>query len=148
MIIERKYNTKKIFARIALLIIPAIAIGTYMLWHLNEYYGVLESQWLTESFFLAAGLVAGCFFYSFRFRFITTTLPLLLILFIISKIVNNIYTGEFAAFYAITKFYIFSFLFFTGWLAGWAFARLRWFPVVLSALLILLQIIVISNTSD
>ncbi|HEY5407546.1 MAG TPA: transglutaminase-like domain-containing protein [Ginsengibacter sp.] len=148
MNIEKKYSAKKIFARLTLLIVPAIAIGTYMLWHLNEYYGVLESQWLSEGLFLAAGLIAGCLFYSFRFRFVTTTLPLLLLLFIISKIVNNIYTGEFTAFYAITKFYIFSFLFFTGWLAGWAFARLRWFPVVLSALLLLLQIIVVSNTSD
>jgi len=148
MKVEKKYSAKKIFARITLLIIPAIAIGTYLLWHLNEYYGVLESQWTTESIFLATGLVAGCLFYSFRFRFITTTLPLLLLLFIIGKIVNNIYTGEFTAFYAITKFYIFSFLFFTGWLAGWAFARLRWFPVILSALIMVLQIIVISNTSD
>ena len=148
MIIEKKYSTKKIIARITLLIIPAIAIGTYVLWHLNEYYGVLESEWTAESIFLAMGLIAGCFFYSFRFRFVTTTLPLLLVLFIIGKIVQNTYTGEFAHFYAITKFYIFSFLFFTGWLAGWAFARLRWFPVVLSALLMLLQIIVVSNTSD
>ena len=89
MKVEKKYSAKKIFARITLLIIPAIAIGTYMLWHLNEYYGVLESQWVSESFFLAAGLIAGCLFYSYRFRFITTTLPLLLILFIISKVVNN-----------------------------------------------------------
>ena len=111
MIVEKKYSPKKIIARITLLIIPAIAIGTYLLWHLNEYYGVLESQWTTEGIFLAAGLIAGCLFYSFRFRFITTTLPLLLLLFIISKIVNNIYTGEFTAFYAITKFYIFSFLY-------------------------------------
>ncbi|KAA9038611.1 transglutaminase domain-containing protein [Ginsengibacter hankyongi] len=148
MKIEKKYSAKKIFARITLLIIPAIAIGAYLLWHLNEYYGVLESQWATESLFLATGLIAGCLFYSFRFRFITTTLPLLLLLFIIGKIVSNIYTGEFTAFYAITKFYIFSFLFFTGWLAGWGFARLRWFPVILSSLIMLLQIIVISNTSD
>lgn len=148
MKVEKIYSPKKIFARIALLIIPAIVIGAYLLWHLNQYYGVLESQWATESIFLATGLIAGCLFYSFRFRFITTTLPLLLVLFIISKIVNNIFTGEFTAFYAITKFYIFSFLFFTGWLAGWAFARLRWFPVILSSLLMLLQIIVISNTSD
>ena len=148
MIIEKKYSAKKIIARITLLIVPAIAIGTYLLWHLNEYYGVLESQWTAESISLAIGLVAGCLFYSFRFRFVTTTLPLLLLLFVISEIVKNTVTGEFTAFYAITKFYIFSFLFFTGWLAGWAFARLRWFPVVLSALLLLLQIIVVSNTSD
>jgi hypothetical protein len=148
MKIEKKYSTKKIIAKLLLLIIPAIAIGSYILWHLNEYYSVLESQWVTESIFLATGLIAGCLFYSFRFRFITTFLPLLLIIFIISKIVNNIYTGEFTAFYAITKFYIFSFLFLTGWLAGWAFARLRWFPVVISVILLLLQIIVVSNTSD
>ncbi len=148
MKIGKKYSTKKIIAKLLLLIIPAIAIGSYILWHLNEYYSVLESQWITESIFLAAGLIGGCLFYSFRFRFITTLLPLLLVLFIIGKIVNNIYTGEFSSFYAITKFYIFSFLFLTGWLAGWAFARLRWFPVVFSVLLLLLQIIVVSNTSD
>ncbi len=139
---------KKTIARLLLLIVPAIAIGAYMLWHLNNYYAVLESQWITESLFLAAGLIAGCWFYSFNFRFITTFLPLLILLFIIGKIVNNIYTGEFTAFYVITKFYILSFLFIVGWLTGWAFARLRWFPAVLSALLMLLQIIVVSNTSD
>ena len=119
-----------------------------MLWHLNEYYSVLENQWLTETVFLATGLIAGNIFYSFRFRFITTMLPLLLLFFILSKIVSNIFTGEFTAFYAITKFYIFSFLFLTGWIAGWAFARLRWFPVILSVLLMIIQILVISNTTD
>ena len=148
MKIEKKDSIKKIISRIFLVIIPAIVIGAYMLWHLNEYYSVLQSQWFTESLFLAIGLISGCLFYSFRFRFITTVLPLLLLLFIISKIVSNIYTGEFIAFYAITKFYIFSFLFLTGWFSGWGFARLRWFPVVLSTLLMLIQIIVVSNTTD
>lgn len=148
MIAEKRYNVKKIIARIVLLILPSIVIGAYILWHLNNYYGILENQWTTESCFLATGLLAGCMFYSFRFRFITTALPLFILLVIANKIIRNIYTGEFTSFYAITKFYIFSFLFFTGWLAGWAFARLRWFPVVLSALLLLLQIIVVSNTTD
>ncbi|MDQ6901941.1 MAG: transglutaminase-like domain-containing protein, partial [Bacteroidota bacterium] len=148
MNISAKYSYKKIIARLTLLIIPAIAIGAYLLWHMNEYYAVLESQWLTESFFLATGLFIGCIFYSFRFRFITTFLPLLLLLFIISKIISNIYTGEFDAFYAITKFYIFSFLFIAGWLSGWAFARFRWFPTILSAILIIVQIIVVSSTTD
>ncbi len=130
------------------MIIPAIVIGAYMLWHLNEYYSVLQSQWITESLFLGMGLVSGCLFYSFRFRFITTMLPLLLLLFVISKVVSNIYTGEFIAFYAITKFYIFSFLFLTGWFCSWGLTRLRWFPVVLSVLLMLIQIIIVSNTTD
>src|SRR5665213_2886986 len=148
MKIERKYSAKKITAQLLLLVVPSIFIGGYLLWHLNEYYGVLESQWLRESLFLAAGLFLGCLFYSFRFRFVTTFLPLLFLLFITSKIISHVYTGEFTSFYAITKFYIFSFLFITGWMAGWAFARLRWFPTILSVLLMLMQIIVVSNTSD
>jgi protein-glutamine gamma-glutamyltransferase len=148
MNITKKYSYKKIIARLILLIVPAMIIGTYLVWHMNEYYSVLESQWLSESFFLALGLLAGCLFYSFRFRFITTFLPLLLIFFIVAKIVGSLYTGEFTAFYAITKFYIFSFLFVLGWLAGWAFARFRWFPVILSAFLIVVQIIVLSSTTD
>ncbi|HVZ96306.1 MAG TPA: transglutaminase-like domain-containing protein [Chitinophagaceae bacterium] len=148
MSIEKRYGTKKIIAKIILLIIPSIAAGAYMLWHLNNYYAVLQNEWTAESIFLGIGLAAGCVFYSFRFRFVSTTLPLFLFLVIAGKIVNNIYTGEFTTFYVITKFYIFSFLFFVGWLAGWAFARLRWFPVVLSALLLLLQIVVVSTTTD
>ena len=131
-----------------LLILPSIVVGAYMLWHLSEYYSVLQNQWLTESAFLAIGLITGTIFYSYRFRFIITLLSLLLLLFIISKIVSNTFTGEFTAFYAITKFYIFSFLFLVGWFVGWGFARLRWFPIVLSVLLMLIQIIVVSNTTD
>ena len=148
MQIKKIHSTKKIIAQLFLLILPSILVGAYMLWHLNTYYSVLENQWLTESTFLAAGLIAGNIFYNYRFRFITTLLPLLLLLFILSKIVSNTFTGEFTAFYAITKFYIFSFLFLLGWVSGWAFARLRWFPVVLSALLMVIQILVISNTTD
>ena len=148
MKIEKKDNIKKIISRIFLVIIPAAVIGSYMLWHLDEYYSVLETQWFTESIFLAIGLISGCLFYSFRFRFITTALLLLLLLFIAGNIVSHLYTGEFIAFYAITKFYLFSFLFLTGWFSGWAFARLRWFPVVGCTLLMLIQIIVVSNTTD
>src|SRR5665213_958146 len=138
MKLQKKYSQKKITARLLLLIVPSIVIGAYLLWHLNEYYSVMESEWITESIFLATGLIAGCIFYSFRFRFVTTFLPLLVLLFIISKIVGNLYIGEFSAFYTITKFYISSFLFVTGWLAGWGF----------SMLLLLMQIMIVSNTID
>ncbi|MEO6219346.1 MAG: transglutaminase domain-containing protein, partial [Ginsengibacter sp.] len=148
MQIKKLHSAKKIIAQLSLLVIPSIAIGSYILWHLNEYYSVLQNQWFTESAFLEIGLITGTIFYSYRFRFVTTLVPLLLLLFILNKIVRSNITGEFTAFYAITKFYIFSFLFLLGWLWGWAFARLQWFPIVLSALLMLIQILVISNTTD
>ncbi len=140
--------TKKIISELLLLAIPTFVVGAYMLWHVNEYYAVLQNHCFAESLFLAAGLLFSCWFYNFRFRFITTFLILLLLFSILSTIVNNLFTGEFTAFYAITKFYIFSFLFLTGWLAGWGFARLKWFAVILSAILMVIQIIVISNTTD
>jgi protein-glutamine gamma-glutamyltransferase len=148
MIIEKKYRAKKIVARLFLLVLPAILIGGYVLWHLNFYYGILESQWVQESIFLGAGITTGCLLFSFRFRFISAFLPLLLLLFVAGKVVNHLFTGEFSAFFAITKFYIFSFLFVIGWLVGWGFARLRWFPTVISVLLMVMQIVVVSTTID
>ena len=142
------HSAKKIVGELLLLIVPTIAVGAFMLWHINEYYAVLQNQWVSESLFLAAGLLFGCWFYNFRFRFITTLLVLLFLFFVTGKLVNNIFTGEFTAFYAITKFYIFSFLFLCGWLAGWGFARLRWFAIIFSSLLIVTQIVVVSNTTD
>lgn len=148
MKIEKLHSTKKITAQLVLLVIPGCIAGGYMLWHINQYFSVLNNQWLKHSLFLSAGLIAGCIFYNFRFRFISTFIPLLLFFFIVGKIINNVFTGEFSAFYASTNFYIFSFLFIAGWLAGWGFARLRYFPIILSSVLLLIQIIVVSKTID
>src|SRR5665647_2077821 len=116
MKIEKLHSAKKIAAQLLLLILPACAIGAYMLWHINQYYSVLNNQWIKHTIYLAAGLIVGNIFYNFRFRFISTFIPLLLLLVIISRIIRVAFTGEFDAFYAATNFYIFSFLFVTGWL--------------------------------
>ncbi|MDQ6758059.1 MAG: transglutaminase-like domain-containing protein [Bacteroidota bacterium] len=148
MKIEKLHSNKKTAAQLFMLVLPAGAVGTYMLWHINQYYSVLNDQWLNNSLYLAAGLITGCIFYNYRFRFISTIIPLILLLLIISKIISNTFTGEFSAFYAATNFFIFSFLFIAGWLIGWGFARLRYFPVILSAILLAIQIVVVSKTSD
>ncbi len=148
MKIEKLHSTKKIAAQLLLLILPACAIGAYMLWHINQYYSVLNNQWVKHTLYLAAGLLTGCIFYNYRFRFISTFIPLLLLLLIISRVIRVIFTGEFTAFYAATDFFIFSFLFIAGWLIGWGFARLRYFPIILSAVLLAIQIIVVSKTTD
>ncbi|MGI8583490.1 MAG: transglutaminase-like domain-containing protein [Chitinophagaceae bacterium] len=148
MKIEKLHSFKKITAQLLLLILPACAIGAYMLWHINQYYSVLNDQWVKHTIYLAAGLLTGSIFYNYRFRFISTFIPLILLLLIISKIIQNVFTGEFSAFYAATTFFIFSFLFIVGWLVGWGVARMRYFPIILSALLLAIQIIVVSKTTD
>ena len=148
MRIEKLHSNKKILAQLLLLILPACAVGGYMLWHINQYYSILNNQWVKHTLYLAAGLIAGNIFYHYRFRFISTFIPLVVLLLIVEKIIRVTITGEFSAFYAATNFFIFSFLFLAGWLIGWGFARLRYFPVVLSALLLTIQIIVVSKTTD
>lgn len=148
MKIQKLHSNKKIAAQLLLLILPACVVGAYMLWHINQYYSVLNNQWIKHTVFLSAGLITGCIFYNYRFRFITTFIPLILLLVIIGKIISTTITGEFSAFYASTNFFIFSFLFIIGWLIGWGFARPRYFPVILSAVLLAIQIIVVSKTTD
>ena len=109
MKIEKLHSNKKIAAQLLLLILPACAIGAYMLWHINQYYSVLNNQWIKHTIYLSAGLIAGSIFYNFRFRFISTFIPLLLLLAITGRIIRSAFTGEFDAFYAATNFYIFSF---------------------------------------
>jgi Transglutaminase-like enzymes, putative cysteine proteases len=148
MKIEKLHSSRILSAQVILLIIPAMVAGGYMLWSLNRYYTVLGNQWFVQSVYLAAGLLASCIIYNYRFRFISTLLPLLVLLFIIGKLIANIFTGEFSGFYASANFYIFAFLFLTGWLVGWGFARLRYFPIVLAAMLLLVQVLVVAKTTD
>ncbi|HUS00841.1 MAG TPA: hypothetical protein VMY77_03900, partial [Chitinophagaceae bacterium] len=148
MKIKKLHSNKKIAAQLLLLILPACLVGAYMLWHINQYYSVLNDQWIKHTLFLTAGLVTGSIFYNYRFRFISTFIPLVVLLVIIDRIIRMTFTGEFTAFYAATNFFIFSFLFTAGWLIGWGFARLRYFPIILSAILLAIQIIVVSKTTD
>ena len=148
MKIQKLHSNKKIAAQLLLLILPACAVGAYMLWHINQYYTILNNQWVKHTIYLAAGLLTGSIFYNYRFRFISTFIPLVLLLMLIGKIIRMTITGEFSAFYASTIFFIFSFLFIVGWLIGWGFARLRYFPIILSAVLLAIQIVVVSKTTE
>ena len=148
MKIDNIHSPRKIMAQLLLLVLPAAVAGSYMLWHINQYYTVLGDQWFKDSIYLAAGLFAGCYFYNFRFRFLPTFILLLALIYLGGRLIGNVFTGEFTAFYAHANFMIFSFLFICGWLTGWGFARLRFFPIFLSATLLVIQIIVVSQTVD
>ena len=123
MKIEKIHIDKKLTAKVLLLVIPACIVAAYMLWHINQYYTVLNNEWIKHSAFLALGLITSSIFYNYRFRFISTLIPLLLIFITAAKLIQLIFTGEFSAFYASTNFFIFSFLFNVGWLIGWGFIR-------------------------
>ena len=86
MKIPTLYNSKVIAAQLLLLCIPAMLIGAYMLWDINKYFTVLNNQWILQTVYYSLGLFSGCLFFNRRFRFLTTFLPLILLLYIIAGI--------------------------------------------------------------
>lgn len=148
MRIGRIHSWKKVLAQLLLLVIPTATVGFYMLWNVNRYYEILHNDWLIQGLYFVSGLSLATVFYAYRFRFISTAAILFLVYLGIYKTVQNISVGEFDAFFASVQFLIFSVLFSIGWIAGFGFSRSRYFTVFWSIILLAVQIVVVSKTTE
>ena len=148
MAIGKIHSWKKVVAQIILLAIPTVALMFYVTWKANNFFNILQNDWLLQGSYFAAGIVASIIFYSFRFRFITTTIILLGIYWGAYKVIGNYSVGEFDAFFASIKFLLFAILFSAGWFTGWGFSRARYYTIFWSVLLLCTQVIVVSKTTD
>lgn len=148
MAIGKIHSWKKVVAQVILLGIPTIVLACYLLWDANRLYNILQNDWIKQGLYFAAGIVASLVFYSYRFRFIATTVLLLGIYYGAYKILGNFNVGEFDAFFASVQFLLFAVLFSAGWLTGYGFSRSRYYTVFWSVFLLAIQIIVVSKTSD
>lgn len=142
------HSLKKVSAQLILLAVPTALLIFYLLWRLNQYYSILENHWLNQGLYFFAGSVLALIFYAFRFRFLTTTLVLLFIQYFIYRSLGSINVSEFDSFYFSIQFLVFSILFYCGWLAGYGFSRSRYFTIFWSVLLLVIQIVIVSKTSD
>jgi len=148
MKIGRFHSFRKTIAQLVLLVLPTIVLTGFLIWRLNAFYSILNDAWLKQTVFFAFGLFISIVFYSFRFRFLTTTVLLLLINFGIYKVLGSISAGEFDAFYFSVQFLIFNILFTGGWLCGFGFSRSRYFTLLLSCVFLLIQLVLLSKTND
>lgn len=148
MPIGKVHNWKKLIAQILLLALPTAVLGYYLIWNANNFFNILQNNWLQQGTYFAAGMAVSLIFYRYRFRFLTTTAFLLLVYYTWYKILGNITVGEFDAFFVSVKFMIFAILFSVGWLTGYGFSRSRYYTVFWSALLLCVQIVVVSKTAD
>ncbi len=148
MQIGRIHSWKKVTAQLFLLALPTVALALYLLYHVNQYYSLLQNHWVEQGVYFTTGIVAAIVFYGYRFRFITTALLLFSAYFIAYKLLGKLSVGEFDAFFVSVKFLIFSLLFSAGWLAGYGFSRSRYFTIFWSVLLLVMQIIVVSKTTQ
>src|SRR6195952_3788955 len=148
MQIGRIHSWKKVTAQLLLLALPTIVLALYLLLNVNQYYSLLQNNWLEQGLYFTTGIVVSIVFYGYRFRFITTALLLFGAYFIAYKFLGKLSIGEFDAFFISVKFLIFSLLFSAGWLAGYGFSRSRYFTIFWSVFLLVMQIIVVSKTSE
>ncbi len=148
MAIGKIHSWKKVAAQVILLAIPTILLACYLLWNANRFYNILQNDWIKQGSYFAAGIILSIIFYSFRFRFVATTLLLLIIYYIAYKALGNFNVGEFDAFFASVQFMLFTVLFSVGWITGYGFSRSRYYTVFWSVFLLSTQIIVASQTSD
>ena len=148
MNIGKVHSHKKLFAQVVLLGLPTILLAFYALKLGNEYKEILNNDWVNQTLFFGSGLVAGLFFYSFRFRFVTTAAVLVGVLYIGYKVISNVTLGEFDAFYIGIKFFLFAFLFSLGWFTGYGFSRARYYTIAWSIFLLVVMIMIVSQIPE
>ena len=138
----------KMLWRLVFLCLPTIAFMLLMLQSADAYYAVLQTQHIRYTIYFALGILSSCALFSGRMRFIPITLILLLLLYIIHLVLDNFAIGEFDSFFLSVRFKLFYVVFILGWICGWGFARLRYFPIILSFLLILVNLTFVSKVVD
>src|SRR4030095_10195372 len=148
MTVGRVHSFKKIVAQEILLAIPTVVLACYLLWNMNRFYDILQNEWLKQGSYFAAGIFFAIIFFGYRFRFITTSILLFLVYYIAYKVLGNFTIKEFDAFFASVPFLLFAILFSVGWLTGYGFSRSRYYTIFWSALLLCVQIVLVSKTSD
>src|SRR4051794_32175489 len=98
MKIGRIHSWKKVTAQLLLLALPTVGLAFYLLFSVNQFYSLLQNNWLEQGLYFTAGIVASTVFYGYRFRFITTALLLFAGYFTAYQLLGNLSIGEFDAF--------------------------------------------------
>lgn len=148
MKIERYHSYTKLLLQYVLLGVPTVFIAAYFIFSGNQAYLILENKWILQTFFFSAGLLLSFLFYSFRFRFITTFILLLIFGYLLYTVSENLVIGEFDTIKLLNKILLFNTLFITGWFVAYGLSRSKYFSIIWSVLLLTVQTIVISKLTN
>lgn len=147
MRIQRATPVNELLAKIIFLLLPTLVVCYFILWNANQYYSLLREQHWLQTAYVAAGMLAGAVFYSFRFRFLPAFIILVIIFQAIYKGIDATATGDIDAFFIANQFRVFSITFISGWLIGWGFVRLRFFSVFIAATFLVSCVLLIAKQS-
>lgn len=150
MYLSNSKNPFRLVAQIFFVVLPIMAMIYFLLWNANKYFSLLQNQHIEQTIYCSLGLLSGFIFYSFRFRFITTTLLLFSIFLFAYQSINRFAdsAGEFDAFFLSIKFLVFTLLFSAGWLLAYGIQRIKHFQYFIAALFMTLSFIVVAKNSD
>ncbi len=148
MQIGKVHSAKKVVAQLLLLALPTAALVWYVLFSINQYYQVLQNQWLQQGAYYLGGMVLAMLFYAYRFRFITTALLLFAVYYVAYKLLGKTAVGEFDTFFVSVQLLIFSILSGAGWITGYGFSRSRYFTIAWSVFLLAFQVLMVSKTDQ
>ena len=148
MAIGKVHSVKKTLFQLILLAVPTVVFMCFVLWRLNNFYSILENEWKTQGFYFLLGCFTSVYLFRYRFRFIPVTAVVFFVNYLVYLLLQNMNIGEFDSFFISVKFYIFSILFSTGWLAGYSFSRSKYLTIAWSAVLLIAEIILVSKTAD
>ncbi len=146
--IAKTHSWKKLVAQVVLLALPTSVLIYYLLVQANGYYGILQDNSAIQHWYFDAGILLALVFYSFRFRFITTTAVLFVVFYLVYKSTASVSLGEFDAFFTSVNFLVFATLFCVGWLSGYGFSRSRYFSIFWPLLILAEAIAVFSHQSN
>lgn len=148
MKIARIHTAHKVIAQMLFLGLPTVVLVGWFIYTGNNFYSILENNFIWQTLYFSLGLFAAFIFYAYKFRFFTTTVLLAFLLGIVYTIIKNAAIGEFDAFFASVHFLIFSILFIAGWITGYGLSRSIIYSIVWPLLMCACQVILVGKTSD
>ncbi|MDR2027503.1 MAG: transglutaminase-like domain-containing protein [Prevotellaceae bacterium] len=146
-----RISLKQTLRQILFLCIPTIFVIYVLIYTTSNHFPLFNhSQHLSQSIYFACGILSSVIFHSFRFRFLPSFITLALLFAGIEFFLDNFALGEFDLFFLSIDFLLFRILFLSGWICGWGFSRSKYFPAILSALLLSAGVIItaISGKTD
>ncbi|HSZ24602.1 MAG TPA: transglutaminase-like domain-containing protein [Cytophagaceae bacterium] len=140
-----KNRILKLALHLIFLLLPTIAMLVPALLRIDEALLFLNTEIYTQSMIISTAVVGAYVCYFFRFRFIITFPIVLFLVYSYNQGMKFFSNNEFDSYFLTIRYIHLSALFIAGWLIGYGLARFRYFPLLLSILVLTIGLV---NTAD
>ncbi len=139
----RIHSTSKVEAQFYILGFPTVAILVYLVRLASGFIPLLEDTWIMQGFVFAGGMTAALALFAMRYRFLSISLVVAGVLWMIFRILMLSGESEFEP-YFISAWFLSGVLFFVfGWVTGFGLSRVRgyniFWPIALLGAMIFLM---------